>query len=577
MENRLYRQLHNDLSRVRRFIREQDLVSLGPEDRRDLEQAAAGLEDRLQAAEDQLLCAGFLGGTGVGKSSLMNALAGAEVAGTSHRRPHTHQVLVYRHVQAQLPPFVEQSPAPWREYVHQADAVASMLLCDLPDFDSLRTENREAVLQFMSHLDLVVWVASPEKYADRSLHEVLGQASKAAGNFYFVLNKVDRLWDRARAEESLEQMQRMGEHFRSQVAATLARKNAGTTGESPLLFMVSAVEEPPYSVWNQLGMFRESLFTRRSAKQTAAIKAANLEQEMRGMCQPLHAERAALEQGAALIRRLRTEVDNEAAAWDRDGANILESWVHNRLEPVLAQQGPGLKPLFGPARMVGAALREWRRQGECRQDGSLQVDQEEELRRLYPRIENLGNKLLTTVLRTEQAENVRPVVDEILNADRMWDRVNSGWQGVIHNALSRRRPIRGLGLTFSQGAVYGVLTMCLLLGLGGRQAWLRLFEQPGPGAGLEVLFGILESLFSPMGLAALFSFALLMLGAGIRFYRSHEQRRKDWARIRGEQVCAELCRVWNDELEETNRRLEEAQSSLDDKLQALETILNSGR
>jgi hypothetical protein len=75
----------------------------------------------------------------------------------------------------------------------------------------------------------------------------------------------------------------------------------------------------------------------------------------------------------------------------------------------------------------------------------------------------------------------------------------------------------------------------------------------------------------------LFSFALLMLGAGIRFYRSHEQRRKHWARIRGEEICMELRRVWNHELEETDRRLEEAQSRLDQKLQALKAILNSGR
>ncbi|OPX41116.1 MAG: hypothetical protein B1H13_03780 [Desulfobacteraceae bacterium 4484_190.3] len=46
---------------------------------------------------------GLLGGTGVGKSSLMNALAGSEIAATSHRRQHTDSVLIYRYVKTPFP------------------------------------------------------------------------------------------------------------------------------------------------------------------------------------------------------------------------------------------------------------------------------------------------------------------------------------------------------------------------------------------------------------------------------------------------------------------------------------------
>ena len=575
MGSKLQRQLYDDLETVHRFVLEGSWTSLGPEDRRELEQNAAKFAERLKASEDQLLCAGFLGGTGVGKSSLMNALARTEVAGTSHRRPHTEEVLIYHHAKAQLPAFIEQSNVAWKEHPHQAEAVKDILLCDLPDFDSLRPENKAAVLELMSYLDLLVWVASPEKYADRSLHTALRQSPKAVDNFYFVFNKIDRLWNPARAEESLNQMRRVAEHFRNLVVQTLSQREQGREISNPRLFLVSAVEDPPFSTWNQLALFRDALFSQRSAKQVAAIKAANLDQEMLAMLQPLHKEKEGLEHSLKVIQDLQKEVEEESRSWDRDGQNVLSSWVQSRVEPLLADQKPGLGPLYGPARLVGWVAYEWRRRGSKVAVSVPEINQEKELKRLNSRFENLKNRLLTLALRQNQSGAGRQLVENAVDVSRIWNRVGSNWQEAVDRILTYEPPGKAVGIKVSQWMIYSLLTLFLAFGLGGKQAWLGIVSQPGLGSSLELLFSILESLFSPMGLAALLSYILLMLGSGIRLYNSLARRLQSQARRQGQLVIAEMNSLWNEELKDVHQRLADMSSEMHSKLDVLQTLLQS--
>jgi hypothetical protein len=511
----------------------------------------------------------------VGKSSLMNALARTEVAGTSHRRPHTEAVLLYHHAKVGLPAFIDQSKATWKEHIHQAETVKDILLCDLPDFDSLRPENKAAVLEFMSHLDLLVWVASPEKYADRSLHTALRQSPKAVDNFYFVLNKMDRLWNPGRAEESLNQMQRVAEHFRSLLVQTMSQREQRKDGGIPSLFLVSAVEDPPYSTWNQLALFRDALFSQRSAKQVAAIKAANLDQEMITMFHPLHREKEGLEHGLKLIRDLQKEVEEESWSWDRDGQNVLSSWVQSRVEPLLAHHEQGLRPLYGPAKLVGWAVYEWRRRGSRALVLAPEVNQEHELKKLSSRLENLKNRLLTLVLQEEESAVGRQVVESTLDVHRMWSRINSNWQEVVDRTVVYESQGKAVGVKFSQGMIYGLLTLFLAFGLGGRQAWLGIISQPGLGSSLELLFSILESLFSPMGLAALLSYTLLMLGAGLRLYNSLARRLHSLAHSQGRLVSAEMNSLWNKELKDVHQRLEDVYTEMHSKLDLLTSLLKS--
>ena len=91
------------------------LFSYTAEEARSLRGEAKSLTGKLGSIESSFLTIGLLGGTGVGKSTLMNALAGSEVASTSHRRPHTDQVLLYRHLEANPLPALALGDVPWRE------------------------------------------------------------------------------------------------------------------------------------------------------------------------------------------------------------------------------------------------------------------------------------------------------------------------------------------------------------------------------------------------------------------------------------------------------------------------------
>ena len=129
------------LEKTLTLLRQGKIYSLSSKARQTMESQGRNAHGRLGAMEARYLTIGLVGGTGVGKSTLMNALAGKAIASTSHRRPHTDRVLIYRHAEADAPPIPGPLDVPRREILHQGDDIRRILLCDLPDFDSLVGEH----------------------------------------------------------------------------------------------------------------------------------------------------------------------------------------------------------------------------------------------------------------------------------------------------------------------------------------------------------------------------------------------------------------------------------------------------
>ena len=150
--------LRRKLVRLTHLLDKGDLLSLPPGEERTIREEADRLSRKIALAEESHLTIGLLGGTGVGKSTLMNALAGEEIATTSHRRPHTDRVLIYRHSETETVSTEPLGEASWQEITHHGDAIRQIILCDLPDFDSLLGEHREEVIRFLDRLDLLVWI-----------------------------------------------------------------------------------------------------------------------------------------------------------------------------------------------------------------------------------------------------------------------------------------------------------------------------------------------------------------------------------------------------------------------------------
>jgi energy-coupling factor transporter ATP-binding protein EcfA2 len=114
----------------------------------------------------------LVGGTGSGKSSLLNALAGEEVAPTGVVRPTTERPLAW------IPANPEPGLVRLLDDLAIADRVGhdsfgDLAVLDLPDTDSLLRSHRRMVESLLPRVDAVIWVLDPEKYNDRLLHREL--------------------------------------------------------------------------------------------------------------------------------------------------------------------------------------------------------------------------------------------------------------------------------------------------------------------------------------------------------------------------------------------------------------------
>lgn len=102
------------------------------------------------------LVAVLFGGTGTGKSTLLNAIAGAPIADAGPSRPTTEKPTVYH----PLGPAPEIGSANYIGSGHLHDLV----LVDLPDTDSVKLENRERVRELLEHADVVLFCGTQQKY-----------------------------------------------------------------------------------------------------------------------------------------------------------------------------------------------------------------------------------------------------------------------------------------------------------------------------------------------------------------------------------------------------------------------------
>ena len=125
------------------------------------------LRERESRLDDVLLVA-LVGGSGVGKSTLLNALAGDQIAATSEMRPCTSAPTVYH------PPGMKFALAHLDNVNHVArSALETIALIDTPDSDTIVKAHRNIVEQVLQECDLILLCADSEKYLDEATWSLL--------------------------------------------------------------------------------------------------------------------------------------------------------------------------------------------------------------------------------------------------------------------------------------------------------------------------------------------------------------------------------------------------------------------
>ncbi len=184
----LERQFHHWLDERRKFP-----VTLVA--RAEIEGVAEDLKRKADSldVERPLLVIMLMGGTGVGKSTLMNALAGATVAQASFTRPTTRDPVVYFH-QYIKPEKLDPVLRLCRLSQHNRESLLQKVIVDTPDVDSNDLTNREKLIELLPVADVVLYVGSQEKYHDQIGWELFKDQHQRRA-FAFVLNKWDRCLD----------------------------------------------------------------------------------------------------------------------------------------------------------------------------------------------------------------------------------------------------------------------------------------------------------------------------------------------------------------------------------------------
>lgn len=142
------------------------------------------LEPLRARVESPLVVATF-GGTGVGKSALVNALIGSEVTSSGRQRPTTTLPIVLAHPQTDLSSYQFPAGTDEEDQVRivriDAPLLRDIIIIDCPDPDTSESETSTSNLarlhQLLPFCDVLLYVSTQQKYRSAKVSDELLQAA----------------------------------------------------------------------------------------------------------------------------------------------------------------------------------------------------------------------------------------------------------------------------------------------------------------------------------------------------------------------------------------------------------------
>ncbi|MBI5831533.1 MAG: 50S ribosome-binding GTPase [Armatimonadetes bacterium] len=281
------------LSASRTWLAETSLLPDEPARR-----ALAARLDAVTTQREQLRCPLYVvlvGGTGVGKSTLLNALAGESIAPASAVRPTTSALTAYVHAANEL--MLAPQVAAGRVATHERAELRDKIILDTPDYDSLDRDHWAVMETALKLADVVVWVTTAQKYADLADAGWLARY-RLGRRVVVVLNRADEGIEPAVRDDLRRRLGELG--LGASPLLTLSAKRAAA-GEDDAGF----------------GKLSRLLAEELDAKQVRALKAENLLAAVTGWL-----DAAAAQVPSDLDERLRLWRDEAEADYRRLAAEL---------------------------------------------------------------------------------------------------------------------------------------------------------------------------------------------------------------------------------------------------------------
>ncbi len=511
-----------------------------------LQDKAKKLLSRLSELSEQYLTIGLVGGTGVGKSTVINALAKEEISLISHRRPTTDKVIIYCHEEAPL--LIENPGISYDIYRHNSEEARYFVLCDLPDFDSIKQENKRKVIDFLEKLDILVFVVSPEKYGDESLYVFIKEIPKDPSNFCFLVNKIDLLY------EEPHQIGNLLETFKKYL------KDLGI--EHPLIFTVSSLEvlsnqQGQLRPWNQWESFRRELLRERTFKEIREIKTTNIAKEIR----ELEAQVEALAKQWIEVKRaletLRRDLVELKPWWEKEGNKVVKNFLNKNFEEALIATVFEAEDLQSFSKLAFHVYKKFSK--SFQKDFSKDINVNfEEAKVSFSALENfLSRKLLMEPFSKKLFEEV----SSLYSHETLWNKWKEALEDLLLNMKSSNLFKSSFPFKLAQSLTYKGLLVIFILSFG--KFWKLSLQTLEPYWFLEKIFTFFEKLFSIEGLGAILSLACIEIAAGFYFVSLRIKNLRLRAQKFIELFALETLKLWNQTVEELTKALEEREKELE--------------